>query len=171
MMKAEDVLAVLDLFQSDGIPVWLIGGWGVDALLGEQTREHSDLDMLVVLADVPRMQALLRERGFEVTEGEPPTCFVMKDGAGRALDFHPFQWDEDGRALYRMENGHDWVYPAGGLEGSGRIADHPVRCVTAEMQVMDHQDYELKEKDFRDMEALAGRFGVELPPVLQRVGR
>src|SRR5574341_1490784 len=151
-MEARDVVEILELFESNGIDAWLIGGWGVDALLSEQTREHSDVDMLAILADVRRLQALLRERGYEVMEGEPPTCFVMKDGQGRALDFHPFRWDGDGRALYRMENGEDWVYAAGGLEGSGRIAGRPVRCVTAEMQVIDHQDYELKEKDFRDME-------------------
>ena len=168
MMKAEDVIEILELFEAKGISAWLVGGWGVDALLGEQTREHSDLDLLVLVAEVPGLQALLREHGFRVTEGSTPTCFVMKDGSGRALDFHPFRWDDDGRALYRMENGEDWVYPAGGLDGRGRIVGRTVQCVTAEMQVSDHQDYKLKEKDFRDMEALSERFGVELPPVLVR---
>ncbi|MGH2405151.1 MAG: nucleotidyltransferase domain-containing protein, partial [bacterium] len=123
---------------------------------------------LVVLAAVPGLQALLRERGFRVTEGKPPTCFVMRNDKGVALDFHPLRWDENSNARYRMENGEDWVYPGSGLAGSGSIAGRPVRCVTAEMQVMDHQDYELKEKDFRDMEALHDRFGVALPPVLVR---
>jgi len=167
-MQARDVVEILELLEARGIDLWLIGGWGVDALLGEQTRQHSDLDMLAVLAQGAQLQALLREHGFRVTEGEPPTCFVMNDGKGLALDFHPIQFDEDGNAVYRMENGEDWVYPSSGLRGSGCIAGHPVRCVTAEMQVMDHQDYELKEKDFRDMEALRDRFGVELPAVLVR---
>jgi hypothetical protein len=44
VMTAEDALAPYDLFRSQGITVWLDGGWGVDALLGRQTRPHSDLD-------------------------------------------------------------------------------------------------------------------------------
>jgi hypothetical protein len=27
--------------------IWLDGGWGVDALVGEQTREHEDLNLIV----------------------------------------------------------------------------------------------------------------------------
>ena len=37
-MKARDVVEVVQLFERNGIQVWLDGGWGVDALLEEQTR-------------------------------------------------------------------------------------------------------------------------------------
>jgi lincosamide nucleotidyltransferase A/C/D/E len=30
-----------------GIKIWIDGGWGVDALLGKQTRTHADLDIVV----------------------------------------------------------------------------------------------------------------------------
>jgi hypothetical protein len=45
IMTAEDALALYDLFRSHGITVWVDGGWGIDALLGRQTRPHSDLDI------------------------------------------------------------------------------------------------------------------------------
>ena len=35
------------MLQSAGVRVWLDGGWSVDALLGEQTRPHADLDLAV----------------------------------------------------------------------------------------------------------------------------
>jgi hypothetical protein len=39
--SAAGILAALDARDAE---VSVGGGWGVDALLGEQTREHSDLD-------------------------------------------------------------------------------------------------------------------------------
>ena len=44
-MGMQTLLAVVGLLEADGIDVWLDGGWGVDALLGQQTREHDDLDL------------------------------------------------------------------------------------------------------------------------------
>lgn len=46
-MKAETVIELLELFAENGIETVLDGGWGVDALLGFQTREHSDLDIAI----------------------------------------------------------------------------------------------------------------------------
>src|SRR5207249_348914 len=40
-MSAADAFGLYELFEDNGIKVWLDGGWGVDALLGEQTREHA----------------------------------------------------------------------------------------------------------------------------------
>src|SRR3954452_25100818 len=40
-----DVLSVLALADGAGARLWIDGGWGVDALLGGQTREHGDLDV------------------------------------------------------------------------------------------------------------------------------
>ena len=42
-----DVLSVLRLADRAGVRLWIDGGWGVDALLGGQTREHGDLDVAI----------------------------------------------------------------------------------------------------------------------------
>uniref|UniRef100_UPI003F87D29B nucleotidyltransferase domain-containing protein n=1 Tax=Actinosynnema sp. TaxID=1872144 RepID=UPI003F87D29B len=47
MTWVADVLAVLDLAEAAGARLWIDGGWGVDALLGERTRRHGDLDVVV----------------------------------------------------------------------------------------------------------------------------
>lgn len=47
MIKIFPIQNVINLYQrllDAGIPIWLDGGWGVDALLEEQTRIHDDLD-------------------------------------------------------------------------------------------------------------------------------
>ena len=46
-MSGGDVVALLRLLAEHRIDVWVDGGWGVDALLGEQTRPHSDVDIAV----------------------------------------------------------------------------------------------------------------------------
>ena len=40
-----EVLAVLAALSALGCRLWLEGGWGVDALVGHQTRAHRDLDV------------------------------------------------------------------------------------------------------------------------------
>jgi lincosamide nucleotidyltransferase A/C/D/E len=57
-MTVADVDWYLDLFDRLGIGVWIDGGWGVDALLGEETRPHQDLDIIVQQVDVPRLGPL-----------------------------------------------------------------------------------------------------------------
>ena len=163
-MTAKDVVEVVQLFERNGIQVWLDGGWGVDALLEEQTREHKDLDLVAALSDVPRMQALLAERGFGLVEGGAPRSFVLADEEGRHVDVHPVTWDEQGNGIYRMENGQDCTYPASGFVGRGSVLGQRMRCLTAEIQMsLCHTGYELTEKDFREMDALHQRFGVEYP--------
>jgi lincosamide nucleotidyltransferase A/C/D/E len=51
MMPAREVVRIFDLLEAQGLQVWLDGGWGVDALVGTQTRKHDDLDVAVVLAE------------------------------------------------------------------------------------------------------------------------
>jgi len=41
------VLTVLDLADEAGVAPVDRGGWGVDALLGTQTRDHGDLDVAI----------------------------------------------------------------------------------------------------------------------------
>jgi lincosamide nucleotidyltransferase A/C/D/E len=59
MMQASDIMQIIDWFEQANIPVWLDGGWGVDALVGHQTRSHSDLDVVVWLNTVTKIEQLL----------------------------------------------------------------------------------------------------------------
>jgi lincosamide nucleotidyltransferase A/C/D/E len=44
-MELGEVLGVLADLTEAGCSVWVAGGWGVDALVGRQTRSHRDLDL------------------------------------------------------------------------------------------------------------------------------
>src|SRR5581483_10216884 len=105
-MTAPEVVRLLDLMESLGVTVWLDGGWGVDALLEEQVREHDDLDLVVELAQVPSLTKALESAGYEHAAGSAPTSFVFVDRAGRQVDVHPVVFDQArGGGVYQMSDG------------------------------------------------------------------
>ena len=163
-MDAARVLDLLAHLQAHGIAVWLDGGWAVDALLGEQTRPHDDLDVVARLEDSVPIEQALNERGFELAGGGPPFSFELVDGEGHQVDVHPVSFTPNGEAFYRMANGEDWIYPADGFTGLGRILGREVPCLTPEVVMVSHTTgYALDEAHQRDVRALAERFGIALP--------
>ena len=159
-MRIEEVVELLDGLLAAGLRAWLDGGWGVDALLGEQTRTHQDIDLVVQLKDVPAMRSILAGHSFELIEGVPDSNFVLRDGHNREIDVHPVRFDDAGNGVYRMEEGGDWIYSAAGFGGRGTIAGRDVKCLTAELQMVGHAGgYTPAETDFHDMRLLHERFG------------
>jgi lincosamide nucleotidyltransferase A/C/D/E len=147
--------------------VWVEGGWGVDALLGEQTRAHDDLDLAVRLDDVDRICATLGE--FERSDEEWPASFVLRDPGGRRVDCHPLKFDDGGDGWQPnkslSEPPHRW--PRDGLLGSGRIDDVEVQCITAELQMRWHVYPDVDDIDWQDVQRLSDRFGLEVPGELR----
>jgi lincosamide nucleotidyltransferase A/C/D/E len=142
--------------------VWVEGGWGVDALLGEQTRAHEDLDLGVRSEDVERICATLEE--FERSDVEWPSSFVLRDVTGRKVDCHPLTFDERGDGWQANRFGgapHRW--PREGLLGRGRIGDVDVPCITPELQIRWHSYPEFDDVDWEDVRRLSQRFGLQLP--------
>lgn len=168
-MPADAVVDLLQLLESAGIEVWLDGGWAVDAVLGEQTRSHKDLDIILRVSDLTDLQQVLGRRGFKVQEGGTESNFVLADGSGLEVDVHAIVFNPAGNGVYRLQNGSEWIFPAAGFEGQGMVQGVRVRCLSPEVQVLCHaHGYVPTEKDFGDMELLRARLGVELPPHRRR---
>jgi lincosamide nucleotidyltransferase A/C/D/E len=163
-ISAQDVVELYDLFEQHGIRVWIDGGWGVDALLGEQTRPHGDLDIALEIRQLAALEELLNERGYE-KKGEPearPWNYVLRDKTGHEVDLHAFTFDEHGEGvLGPAENGA--VYPAHALTGVGSIGERQVRCIAVEDVIRFHAGFEPRAHDFKDVYALCERFGLEAP--------
>jgi len=160
-MDAGSALSALDALHVAKVPTWLLGGWAIDALIGQHRRAHDDVDLLIVDDDIPAAQralAALDYAGFI----HPPGSSYLVDPAGRQIDVHVIELRPDGSAAYRMEDGADWVYPAGVLTGRGTINGREVPCLTAEMMMVEHTTgYELDETHLADVRALAQAFGLE----------
>jgi lincosamide nucleotidyltransferase A/C/D/E len=162
-MDAASLLAVIDVLEAGGVEVWIDGGWGVDALLGREVREHDDLDLVAALHHAERIIELLGGLGYDVAAGRPPKSFVLIDDRGRQVDVHPVTFDRDGGGVYQMDDGREWVYPAQGFSCRGAVGGRTVRCLSPEVQVLVHAGYDLADKDYRELSLLRDRFGVELP--------
>jgi lincosamide nucleotidyltransferase A/C/D/E len=158
-MTARDVQELVVLFEQAHIEVILDGGWGVDALLGKQTRPHADLDIVILYHDVPRLRELLESCGYTdlPRPDTRPVNFVMGDEHGHEVDIHTYTLDRE----HHPEQGLD--YPPESLHGRGSILGHPVRCIDADNMVQFHTGYTLDENDYHDVKALCQRFGIAMP--------
>ena len=158
-MSGTAVIELMQLFAQHDIEVFVDGGWGVDALLGHQTRPHNDLDIALQHKDVPRLRALLEARGYrDVPRDDTRDCnFVLGDDQGHEVDFHSYTFDAQGKHIFGVE------YPLESLTGTGTIQGYPVKCIAPEWMVQFHTGYALDENDYRDVAALCERFGIALP--------
>ncbi len=86
-MPAEAAVDLLRLFECAGIDVWLDGGWAVDAALGEQTRSHQDLDIIVQTSALPQLRKVLGARGFPIKEGVQNRTLYSPTATGSRLTF------------------------------------------------------------------------------------
>ena len=76
-----DLLAVTTALHRAGIAHWVAGGWGVDALVGRQTRPHRDLDLAVDADQLDQAVALLRPLGYRPeTDCLPGRLELAADG-------------------------------------------------------------------------------------------
>ena len=170
VMTAEDALAVYRLLNESRVVTWINGGWGVDALVGRQTRPHADLDLFVGIGHVPALRSLLGREGFEEIPGGRAANFVLRDSKRREVDVHVFELDTDGNGLYPNADGTTWVCPAAGLCGQGTISGRQVRCFTADLQLQCYSGYELEDSDRHDIALLHDAFPLATPlPIEVRV--
>lgn len=166
-MNADQLLALLDQLSAMGIAPWVDGGWGVDALLGRQTRDHNDVDLVVPAGNVPAVRAMLEDDGYRVIRDWLPTAVAFEHDDGRSVDLHPIEPTRDGGGDQIQLDGSRWHYDA---PATGVIDGREVVCVSLESQLRAHTGYEPDGTDFRDMRALHEAFGCELPDLYRSNG-
>ncbi|MFC8448215.1 nucleotidyltransferase domain-containing protein [Kitasatospora sp. NPDC057223] len=159
-MTADDVLDILAVLQQAEVDIWIGGGWGIDALVGEQTRRHRDLDLMHRSDQEPAVVAALSQVGFGETLDWRPVRFVVTDPRGRETDLHPLLFAADGSAVQASTDaGHPFTYPASCFV-TGTIQGTTVPCLSADQQVYFHQGYEPADRDRHDMAQLRQAFGI-----------
>jgi lincosamide nucleotidyltransferase A/C/D/E len=157
-MPAEKVVELYRLLNNNGVEIWVDGGWGVDALLGEQTREHADLDIAIDHAHEAKMRELLEQHGYRVIRKNDKTewNYIIGDDQ-HEIDVHVFGFNEAG------ENTYGTKYAKDSLTGIGKINGQTVRCIEAKWMVQYHTRYELAITDVHDVKALCAKFNIPLP--------
>ncbi len=163
-MEGEDVIHLGRCFEKAGLPFWIDGGWGVDALLGRQTRGHSDLDLAVNLDDLPFFEQILQAEGYArvARAGDPEWNWVLQNASGQSVDLHGFVTDGEGNGILGDPDDHA-MYPSGALCGSGVINGVAVRCVAAPFVLAFRNGFDPRDVDRHDVAALCARFGLAPP--------
>ncbi|MFG2056438.1 GNAT family N-acetyltransferase [Micromonospora sp. NPDC048930] len=152
-MSADEVHRVLDRLAAAGCPAWISGGWGVDALVGEQTRPHRDLDLAVPAEHESAALRTLAQLGYVVeTDWRPVRVEVVADGRGR-VDLHPLRFDEAGDGHQAGLDGTSLRWPRESFT-TGTIAGRPVDCISVDQQLLFHSGYEPRDVDREDLALL-----------------
>jgi len=158
-MKAEDVVEITKLLRGHHIEVYVDGGWCVDGLIGNQTREHQDLDIALPHKFDKTLRAVLKEKGFEeIQQTDSWECnYVLRDKSGLLVDVHTYELDERGRNIFGVP------YESIHLTGTGLINGYAVKCISPEWTMKFHTGYALDENDYHDVLVLSRKFGLPIP--------
>lgn len=171
-MPVTEVLRIVAAVSAEAGEVWIGGGWGVDALLGFQSRPHWDLDLVLdsfeaSLADVT---AGLATVGYHCVSRDRagvwlPHRATFEDGHGRSVEVLGIDWSV-------LDAAWSLVVPSSvraSREASerktrcfarGELAGHEVPCLSRAAQLLFHSGYAPREQDLRDvrhLEALAAQ--------------
>jgi lincosamide nucleotidyltransferase A/C/D/E len=161
--SAEHILAAL---AAGGVDARVGGGWSVDALLQEQTREHSDLDLWLESQQIEPLFAAMAELGIDRIypwPGDRPWNFVLHDGRLLRIDLHFYERIPQGLLHYGAVTS-DETFPEQALAGHGVIGTTTVRCETPEWALHWHTGYPARPVDHHDIARLCARFQLAIPP-------
>jgi hypothetical protein len=125
-MPRERALETLRALDRAGVETVLIGGWGIDALVGEELRPHGDLDLLADENQLERAVEALAGLGFEpwnhdsapgpIGEVRVSSAQTFRDRALRVVELHAVDLGEVDAAR-------------------GRIGTMRVSCLSADHQL------------------------------------
>jgi lincosamide nucleotidyltransferase A/C/D/E len=147
------VLSVLDAMQAVGCRCWVGGGWGVDALVGRQTRAHRDLDLAFDASFEGPAVAALEALGYEIeTDWRPVRVELVATGA-RWVDLHPVVLDDRDDGVQAGFDGAVFTYPAS-ARVTGQLGGRPVPCLSIAKQLELHRGYVPRAVDLEDLALL-----------------
>lgn len=158
-MDVKDVSEIIDGLSIAGVTVWVDGGWCVDALVGRELRVHGDLDIAVRRADESHLCNWLTAHRFErrLSPNDSDWNYVLHDAQARAIDVHVFEFDAHGNHVYGIE------YPVDSLTGRATLGGLAIHCIAPEWMFRFKTAYDPAPKDLIDVQALADKYGYEVP--------
>ena len=152
-MVLREVLGVLGDLAEASCAVWVAGGWGVDALVGRQTRVHRDLDVALDARNETVALRVLARRGYRLeTDWRPVRVELTAKGRGW-VDVHPVVFDATGHGRQADFGGGQFDYPPEALD-LGSLGGVCVPCLSRDQQLLFHTGYEPRAIDLLDLALL-----------------
>ncbi len=157
--SGRQVLDVLDVLEALPVRYWVAGGWGIDALVGRQSRDHDDLD--VVLDEFPATVEMvgdaLRALGFRVLERAyrptwMPDRWHLESGVNLHVELVSLDLARlaEAAAVARTTVARLEPYATGTIDG------RRVPCLSTDAQWIVHGGYEPRPVDRHDLVLLQG---------------
>jgi len=153
-----DVKAELD---SRALGWWLFGGWGLDAQLGEVTRNHGDIEFWTERSDADLVRDALLAIGAQLVGTQPveESREFVRNGVSFSSAF--FDCNDDG-TFGVQGRWSDWIFPPGSFgDSTGTLQGHTVPTMSAEGMLAMKEQYAslrnggpLRDKDVRDIAVL-----------------
>jgi lincosamide nucleotidyltransferase A/C/D/E len=153
-MQLAEVRQILTGQREAGCRIWVAGGWGVDALVGGQTRSHRDLDLAVDADDASDVVLALVRRGYHLETDWLPVRAEFAAAAKGWVDVHPVVFDDLGHGRQADLNGGHLDYPPAAFD-VGCLGGMTLPCLSREQQLRFHSGYEPRAVDVHDLELLA----------------
>lgn len=151
------LMQIIGLFEHLGICYWLDGGWGVDVLVGKQTRQHRDIDIDFDAQHTDMLVGKLVSQGYTVVKNLRPVRIELYHHMMSYIDIHPFVLSNDGRAKQADGTG-GWYEFEADYFGSALFEGKNIPCISAKGQRIFHTGYELRESDRHDIKNIDSLF-------------
>lgn len=150
-------LMIVDMLTELDIRYWIEGGWGIDVLLGKQTREHRDIDIDFDADFESLLINRLESLGYQITLDLRPVRAELYHPEHGHIDIHPFIISLSGDMRQANPDGGWFDLEANWFSESvfeGRV----IPCVSVEGQRLFHSGYTLREIDQSDLKRLNDAF-------------
>lgn len=102
---------VVAVTEAVDVPVWLFGGWGLDARIGRITRAHGDVEFWVERIHADASKVALVDAGARALATQPPeeACEFTWDGVAFSTAY--FDRQPDGSFSQPSGRWSDWLFP------------------------------------------------------------
>jgi lincosamide nucleotidyltransferase A/C/D/E len=152
-LEASEVNRVLSAFEAGRLRYWLAGGWGVDALIGVQSRAHDDLDIVLERFEQmePVARRLMAALGYSFVDSHRDDAFTLPltstfdDGEGHRVQLVSLAWRWLAAELgLPAPDESDEAIPAALVEAvsaEGAVEGRRVPCVSVRTQRFLHADH------------------------------
>lgn len=155
------IAEIHDLLDVSKIPHWLDGGWALDFLVGEVTRDHDDIDWFLWKWDAPAVCACLEACDYQSLEVRHPDEHIAFQRHGQRISFTLNEMNEAGQAV-TAGRWSDWPFPQGAFAAPvGQLGDIVCPIVSAAAQLDVKMNFHkhpaggpLRQKDPADIERL-----------------
>lgn len=106
---AAEVVQIVAWLDANGVVYQINGGWGVDGLVGRQTRAHQDLDVFIDEDHEDAFLSWLTSRSYRVAQDWRPVRVQLSSPQGN-VDVHAMRLDAAGNGMQQGLDGEVYVH-------------------------------------------------------------